>query len=59
MAPKNVKLSGIDALCKELTKFTPTDAVYVLFCGSKTADGKSWCPDCVKGMIIKFVVYIL
>jgi len=22
--------------------------VYLLFCGSKTPDGQSWCPDCVQ-----------
>ncbi|KAF4530947.1 hypothetical protein B566_EDAN018940, partial [Ephemera danica] len=25
------------------------EPIYVLFTGSKNQDGKSWCPDCVKG----------
>lgn len=25
------------------------DNVYILFSGSKSEDGQSWCPDCVRG----------
>ena len=43
-------VDGFDAFIAEVGKHSNKD-VYVLFCGTKDKDGKSWCPDCVVGEI--------
>jgi len=45
------EVEGYDAFCNLIGDLEAQDKrVYVYFSGSKGADGKSWCPDCVKGM---------
>jgi len=45
------EVEGYDAFCDLIGDLEAQDKrVYVYFSGSKGADGKSWCPDCVKGM---------
>jgi thiol-disulfide isomerase/thioredoxin len=45
------EVEGYDAFCNLIGKLeTQGKPVYVYFSGSKGEDGKSWCPDCVKGM---------
>jgi thiol-disulfide isomerase/thioredoxin len=51
------EVEGYDAFCNLIEELQTQDKpVYVYFCGSKDTDGKSWCPDCVKGM---FTIYFL
>ncbi|XP_014679201.1 PREDICTED: thioredoxin domain-containing protein 17-like [Priapulus caudatus] len=47
MAPKLVHVDGFDAVVKALDEHKGSSVVFVLFCGSRTARGVSWCPDCV------------
>ncbi|XP_021918761.1 thioredoxin domain-containing protein 17-like isoform X2 [Zootermopsis nevadensis] len=43
------EVEGYDAFCNLIEELQTQDKpVYLYFCGSKKADGKSWCPDCVK-----------
>jgi hypothetical protein len=52
-----IEVEGYDAFCGMIGDLEARDErVYVYFYGSKGADGKSWCPDCVKGM---FAVWFL
>jgi len=45
------EVEGYDAFCDLIGDLEAQDKrVYVYFSGSKGADGKSWCPDCVKAM---------
>ncbi len=44
-----VHVEGLDAFMAEVEKHSGK-TVYALFCGTKDAEGKSWCPDCVTGM---------
>jgi len=45
------EVEGYDAFCDLIRDLEAQDKrVYVYFSGSKGVDGKSWCPDCVKGM---------
>ena len=41
-------VEGFDALMTEVDNHSDKD-LYVLFCGSRDQEGKSWCPDCVVG----------
>ena len=41
-------VEGFDALMTEVDNHSNKD-LYVLFCGSRDQEGKSWCPDCVVG----------
>ncbi|VDP12901.1 unnamed protein product [Heligmosomoides polygyrus] len=43
---KEVTADGFEEVQKAIT--TASGRVFILFTGSKV-DGKSWCPDCVKG----------
>merc|ERR1712168_225533 len=43
---QQIKVEGYDAFVAEVEKHK-TKTVYALFSGSKSAEGKSWCPDCV------------
>ena len=47
-----VKVEGYDAFLAEVEKHKPK-TIYALFSGSKDANGKSWCPDCVTGELKK------
>jgi thiol-disulfide isomerase/thioredoxin len=45
------EVEGYDAFCTLIGELeTQGKPVYVYFSGSKGEDGKSWCPDCIKGM---------
>ena len=45
---ERVSVEGYDAFMAEVAKHQGK-TVFALFSGSKTEDGKSWCPDCVTG----------
>ena len=49
-----VHVEGFDALMAEICKHINKD-LYVLFCGSRDQEGKSWCPDCVVGKLIVII----
>ncbi|XP_056416742.1 thioredoxin domain-containing protein 17 [Hyla sarda] len=44
---KEVKVHGYEEYCREVEKHKGK-VVVALFCGDKTEEGVSWCPDCVK-----------
>ncbi|KAK7070649.1 hypothetical protein SK128_022704 [Halocaridina rubra] len=45
---QKVEIEGFDAFIEQVDKFKPSGKpIFVLFSGSKDANGKSWCPDCV------------
>jgi Eukaryotic protein of unknown function (DUF953) len=46
---RTVHVEGFDELQKVLQD-NQGQTIFVLFTGSKGPDGKSWCPDCVKGI---------
>jgi len=46
MTVEKIAVEGCDAFFTEVEKHNGK-TVYVMFSGSKTSDGKSWCPDCV------------
>jgi hypothetical protein len=51
------EVEGYDAFCDLIGDLETQDKrVYVYFSGSKGADGKSWCPDCVKGMLVHTIL---
>ena len=48
-------IEGYEEFCKSIDDFSKQNKqIYVLFSGSKDASGKSWCPDCVKGILYTF-----
>jgi thiol-disulfide isomerase/thioredoxin len=50
-------VEGYDAFCNLIGELETQDKpVYVYFSGSKGEDGKSWCPDCVKGMFTTYFI---
>lgn len=50
-AMKEVTADGFEEVQKAIT--TASGRVFILFTGSKV-DGKSWCPDCVKGKVVLY-----
>ena len=44
-------VEGYDNFLNFMEKFKGDGVVYVLFSGSKLPDGRSWCPDCVEGIL--------
>lgn len=44
-----IQVEGYEAVKKAITENLNTDALFVLFSGSKDDKGQSWCPDCVAG----------
>ena len=42
-------VEGYEEFVKFMEKFQGDGVVHVLFSGTKSPDGKSWCPDCVEG----------
>ena len=47
---KKYKVEGFEAFQSKVSELAATgDDVFVMFSGSKNADGVSWCPDCVTG----------
>ncbi|GJQ83376.1 hypothetical protein Trydic_g18158 [Trypoxylus dichotomus] len=42
-------IKGYEAFCKYIDGIKEKkENIYIFFSGSKEADGKSWCPDCVR-----------
>lgn len=46
-------IEGYENFFKFIKNLQSTGSVYVLFSGKKLPNGKSWCPDCVKGTYIQ------
>lgn len=45
---QKVEAEGFDAFIEQIEKIKPSgNPIFVLFSGTKDAQGKSWCPDCV------------
>ncbi|XP_021001696.1 thioredoxin domain-containing protein 17 [Parasteatoda tepidariorum] len=44
---KRIKVEGYEAVKKAISENSNSNALFVLFSGSKDANGQSWCPDCV------------
>lgn len=51
---EEVRVHGYGEFCKAVDERKGKD-VYVYFSGDKDEQGKSWCPDCVKGERLKGV----
>lgn len=45
---EEVNVRGYDEFCQAVSERKGKD-IYAYFSGDKDAQGKSWCPDCVKG----------
>lgn len=50
---EEVSVRGYDKFCQAVSERKGKD-IYAYFSGDKDAQGKSWCPDCVKGNFILF-----
>lgn len=48
---EEVNVHGYGEFCQAVSDRKGKD-VFVYFSGDKDAEGKSWCPDCVKGKFI-------
>lgn len=46
---KRVDVEGYESVKKAISENSKTEALFVLFSGSKNSKGESWCPDCVAG----------
>ncbi|KRT83235.1 hypothetical protein AMK59_3172, partial [Oryctes borbonicus] len=47
------EIQGYEAFCEFVSGLQENKGnIYVFFSGSKSADGKSWCPDCVRAQPI-------
>jgi len=55
---KQLHVEGYDDLQKALDD-NQGQIIFVLFSGSLGTDGKSWCPDCVKGIDYKFIIFLI
>lgn len=49
---EEVNVHGYDEFCQAVSKRKGKD-IFAYFSGDKDAQGKSWCPDCVKGNLIE------
>lgn len=47
---KTIHVEGYDAVKKAIKENSSIQDLFVLFSGSKDANGVSWCPDCVAGL---------
>lgn len=47
---EEVNVRGYDEFCKAVSERKGKD-IFAYFSGDKDAQGKSWCPDCVKGKL--------
>ena len=52
---KEVQVKGLAELSKKLESLRPQKDVFILFTGSKNESGKSWCPDCNDGNLIRYI----
>lgn len=46
---KTIYVDGYEAVMRAIQENSNSNALFVLFSGSKDSEGKSWCPDCVAG----------
>ena len=53
-------MSGLEELLQALgTRKGEPKNIYLLFCGDVSKEtGESWCPDCIKGMLLGNVGHI-
>lgn len=52
---EEVNVHGYEEFCKAVSERQGKD-VFAYFSGDKDDQGKSWCPDCVKGKLISFTI---
>lgn len=45
---EEVSVRGYDQFCKAVSERQGKD-IFAYFSGDKDAEGRSWCPDCVRG----------
>lgn len=48
---QTVEVQGFNALQAAIKDNSKTESLFILFSGSKDANGVSWCPDCVDGKL--------
>lgn len=51
---EEVNVRGYDEFCQAVSDRKGKE-IFAYFSGDKDAQGKSWCPDCVKGNIMCFL----
>lgn len=54
---EEVKVRGYEEFCQAVSQRSGKD-IFAYFSGDKDAQGQSWCPDCVKGNLMRFSVEI-
>ena len=54
---RKLNVEGYEELQKSLQD-NQGQIIFVLFSGSLEENGQSWCPDCVKGIIFKFTIFV-
>lgn len=54
---EEVNVRGYDEFCKAVTERGGKN-IFAYFSGDKDDQGKSWCPDCVKGDLILFTMNV-
>lgn len=54
---EEVSVRGYDEFCRAVSERQGKD-IFAYFSGDKDAEGKSWCPDCVKGNFMQCRIYI-
>lgn len=52
---EEVKVRGYEEFCQAVSERSGKD-IFAYFSGDKDAQGQSWCPDCVKGNLMRFSV---
>lgn len=50
---EEVKVRGYEEFCQAVSQRSGKD-IFAYFSGDKDAQGQSWCPDCVKGNLMRF-----
>lgn len=50
---EEVKVRGYKEFCQAVSERSGKD-IFAYFSGDKDAQGQSWCPDCVKGNLMRF-----
>ena len=52
-------VEGYENFLKFIENFKDKEPTYILYTGSKLPNGNSWCPDCVEGILILFILLYL
>lgn len=55
---EEVKVRGYEEFCQAVSQRSGKD-IFAYFSGDKDAQGQSWCPDCVKGNLMRFSARLL